>query len=306
MYLEIDEGFLDHPKTIRFCALMQNPEASIYLIRLWTWACRSAPDGNLSGMGSYEVEMAVRYRLLDGKCYDAMVRSGFVDVTEDGCATIHNWATRTGAAIKRMAAKAQALRQRRLHAKGECDPELCPTCTGTEPAQSPERSGDDPPSPVQSSPDKTSQDPERTVPVDGNAPATKRKRVKPAPDYTPEFERLWAETGRSGNKLPAFEAWLGNGSPSVDDVIAGWRHAERHDRRWQGPNPHIPHLSTWLNDRGWEDRPMDGARASPSQRGESVEEILARQRAEREQRRLEAEFLARRAAEIRGAVNAAD
>ena len=134
------------------------------------------------------------------------------------------------------------------------------------------------------------------------APQTpKPKKLKPAPDYPAEFERIWAETGRSGNKFPAFETWLSVGSPSADAVIEGWRHAELHDKRWPG---FIPHLSTWLNVRGWEDRPSDRKPGGLTRviAVSTVDEIQAREREERERRRLAEESAARRAAEVRAAL----
>lgn len=122
MYLEIDEGFLGHRKTIRFCSLMKNPEAPTLLLRLWTWACRSAPDGDLSGMEPYDIEIAVGYRELDGSCFAALVASRFVDVdAETGRPSrIHNWMERTGGAIARMAQAAEKKRLYRIHKDGDC------------------------------------------------------------------------------------------------------------------------------------------------------------------------------------------
>lgn len=190
MYLEIDEGYQDHRKTVHLCGLMMNPEAEVYPIRLWRWAVRSCPDGNLRTMTPYAVETILRYRLMDGKLYAAMVDAGFIDDLPDGTKQIHNWMKRTGGALRRMAKKAQDLQQRRLHANKprKCDPKLCPICTGTEPArasdsagsvpaESPHSDGDDPPRPDQSRPDKTrpvQRDPDARDPVPPSTP--------PAPD----------------------------------------------------------------------------------------------------------------------------
>lgn len=132
------------------------------------------------------------------------------------------------------------------------------------------------PDPV-SGPDQT-----QSVSPAGNAPSPKRvKKPRPAPEYAPEFERIWAETGRSGNKLPAFETWDSLGRPPPADVIAGWQHATRNDYRWRGADPHIPHLSTWLNARGWEDRPTKTPTVAPL----SVDAMRAKEAEERERKR---------------------
>ena len=120
MYLEIDEGFPGHRKTLRLCSLMKNPEAGWYMIRLWTWACRSCPTGNLVGFTAYDVEMACQYRKLDGACFSAMVSAGFVDTDESGPTAIHGWMEHTGGAIKRMEGAAASKKSWRLHKDGKC------------------------------------------------------------------------------------------------------------------------------------------------------------------------------------------
>jgi len=109
MYLEIDDGFLEHPKTLRFCRAVRDPCAPTYLLRLWTWATKSAPDGDLRDMEPDELELILRWPGEPGTCYAALVSAGFIDKDEDG-ATIHNWAERTGGAIVRMEQKGDARR----------------------------------------------------------------------------------------------------------------------------------------------------------------------------------------------------
>jgi len=141
VYLEIDEGFLTHPKTLRFCGRMQDPNAVAYLLRLWTWAARSCPTGELAGMEPYEIEIAVQYRLLDGKCYAAMAAAGFIDEEETGAPSrIHGWMERTGGAIKRMAEEAARKKLYRAHRDNEC-PEGCELCAKGVP-QNERRTGD--------------------------------------------------------------------------------------------------------------------------------------------------------------------
>lgn len=114
MYLQIDEGFATHPKTMMFVGRMQDPNALAYLIKLWTWACRSAPTGDLSEMNAWAIEDVVGYRMLDGKCYAALAGCGFIDETEPGHPkAIHNWHKRTGGDIAKMAAEAQRKRNYR-------------------------------------------------------------------------------------------------------------------------------------------------------------------------------------------------
>lgn len=127
MYLQIDEGFVGHPKTRAFCGRMQDPNAAMYLIKLWTWAVRSAPAGDLSEMNAWSIEDVVGYRLADGKCYAAMVACGFIDEVEVGAPkAIHNWARRTGGDIVKMENEAERKRVLRAHRNNKCDPGSCP------------------------------------------------------------------------------------------------------------------------------------------------------------------------------------
>ena len=104
MYLEIDEGFPGHRKTLKLCSLLCDPQAGWYMIRLWTWACRSCKNGSLLGMSPADIEMAVQYRPLDGACYKAMAAAGYVDENAPGePSRIHDWMSPggTGYAIAR-------------------------------------------------------------------------------------------------------------------------------------------------------------------------------------------------------------
>lgn len=143
MYLEIDEGYPGHRKTLRLCALLKCDTADAYPPRLWAWAARSAPDGDLTGMDAVELELALRWRGEEGVLFAALVRAGFVDQEcANGPTTIHNWAGRTGGAIEKMAARAGMAKERRQHMDGKCI-EACRYCTGTLTLRSPARSSQD-------------------------------------------------------------------------------------------------------------------------------------------------------------------
>lgn len=194
MYLEIDEGFITHRKTLRFCGLMQDQNAFAYLMRLWSWATRGAPDGSLAGMDPTDIEIAVQYRLMDGKCFRAMVAAGFIDTDASGNPTeVHNWSERTGGAIARMESAAKASRTRKERWK-----ERQRNADGTRSGTAEERDGDaeetaengpgthqDKTSPVQSSPAKARQEDQR-------APAGARD-LWPAWTWFQRFKVLWPE-----------------------------------------------------------------------------------------------------------------
>lgn len=166
MYLEIDEGFPGHRKTLRLCSLMRDPLAGWYMVSLWTWACRSCKDGVLAGMGPYEIEEAAKYHKHDGKLCAAMIDAGFIDKDTDGNPReIHDWMKHTGGAIKRMDEGADRKKLYRLHRDGKCDGQSCQWCRtvpgqsqdspNTKPVQIPGQT-EDKPTPTRQ--DKTRQD----------------------------------------------------------------------------------------------------------------------------------------------------
>jgi hypothetical protein len=110
MYLRIDEGFLEHPKTKRFCRLVGDRNGAVYLLRLWTWALNCAPNGDITDAEAEDIEDTIRWRGGAGACYDALVSTGFVD-ERDGRRTIHNWDRWVGADLERMDQVSDARRE---------------------------------------------------------------------------------------------------------------------------------------------------------------------------------------------------
>lgn len=68
----------------------------------------------------------------------------------------------------------------------------------------------------------------------------------------PEFDAFWSLYPRKVAKLAALRAWNKRVAPlEVHDVMAGLNQYLWH---WTGKDlEYIPHASTWLNGRRWED-----------------------------------------------------
>lgn len=124
MFLRLNEGYSDHRKTMRLRSLMRLDTADAYPTRLWQWAVRSSPAGDLTGMEPGEIELAMGYSAMDGRLYEAMVKAGFIDVDENG-ARIHDWKEHTGGDIERMEDRAEQKReyQRRRREQERADRE---------------------------------------------------------------------------------------------------------------------------------------------------------------------------------------
>jgi hypothetical protein len=276
MYLEIDEGFPEHPKTLQLCAALENPTAFAYLINFWRWACRSCQDGDLQGMTAYAIEEAAKYHRHDGKLYAAMAaklggRAGFLDVDESGAPIrIHNWEKRTGAAIQRMEDEAERKRLYRAHKDKKCGQgcKWCETEAGRQKnvrgqsAGHPETSsgpsaGRPQDIPTQSSPDQTSTDPDLTPPSAASIPASQGS--------------LFASG--SGEEQPACQS-----EPTeADSVRKVFDHYRTHHKR-AFPNP-IRESKEWRliaarlregNSVEYLCKSIDGYHRSPFHRGENT------------------------------------
>jgi hypothetical protein len=91
-----------------------------------------------------------------------------------------------------------------------------------------------------------------TVPVkDKKKGVVRGKKANTKPDYTDAFEAFWVQTWGRGNKKAAFAAWEAIEDEDMNAIVVaagGWKVAFA--RREGG---YVPHVSTWLNARGWED-----------------------------------------------------
>lgn len=178
MYLEIDEGFDAHPKTVRLCRVMGDVNAGQYLIRLWAWACRSAPDGNLSGMEAGDIEAIAKYKSADGKLFAALTErwsskfGAWLDLDGDSL-KLHGWDERTGAAIAKMDKRAADMRALRDKRKRERDGNVTSPCNHGETHVGDQTRQD------KTSQDQTSQDPEKTICAETPAASSPPVPVEP-------------------------------------------------------------------------------------------------------------------------------
>ncbi len=106
------------------------------------------------------------------------------------------------------------------------------------------------------------------VPPKGETPApTKKRQRKPkdAPDWKPErFERFWEAYPKHKSKQAAIRAWdaLKADDTTIRNMALGLMR-DLQDPQWQNIQ-FIPHASTWLNQRRWEDEPDEAPKVKPS------------------------------------------
>lgn len=272
MYLEIDEGFDAHPKTVRLCRVMGDVNAGQYLIRLWAWACRSAPDGNLSGMEAGDVESIAKYAPADGKLFAALTErwspkfGAWLDLDGDSL-NLHGWNERTGAAISKMDKRAADMRALRDKRKRERDSTVTAPCnhgdTYVGDQTRPDKTSPDQTRPVQSSDQKENScaNPEPAPLALELVPSSKKQRTQRA--YTQAFETAWKGYVRGEGKAEAFAEWLklapaAGGEESLLMLV-------QRAMEWQRPKlardggKYAVHFCRWLKHRRWEDEPANGS-----------------------------------------------
>lgn len=96
-------------------------------------------------------------------------------------------------------------------------------------------------------------------------------RKSAASEIPPDFDRFWAEYPRKVSKPAALRAWksLKPDSTLADNIIADVK--LRISTEWKGQSiQYIPHPSTYLNQRRWEDETAPTARGSKEEPPERV------------------------------------
>lgn len=88
---------------------------------------------------------------------------------------------------------------------------------------------------------------------------------QPSPSkYQEVFEVFWAQTAKTGNKFSAHKAWLKVGRPPATAMIAAWQAYMKSKDPVDG---FVQHVSTWLNERGWEQEWPEAKNVKPGANG---------------------------------------
>jgi hypothetical protein len=85
----VSTDFFSHHKTRKLKKRLGN-DGVIALLRLWSYAARIKPDGDLSGMSVEDIELASEWEGQDGIFVNTLIESGFVDSIEDSF-VLHDW-----------------------------------------------------------------------------------------------------------------------------------------------------------------------------------------------------------------------
>jgi hypothetical protein len=101
---------------------------------------------------------------------------------------------------------------------------------------------------------------EASVTPIAHARSTKGSKKYTPTAYPEAFEAEWAQTGKVGSKFDAKIAWDRLGRPAFGESWARWMQTDQWQRGF------VPHVSTWLNDRRFEQEPVQGQRPAVSTR----------------------------------------
>lgn len=103
----------DHPKTKRLIRRL-GPGAGWFLIRLWLWARDNRPSGDLTGMTSEDIELAIDWNGENDAFVNELVSVRLLD-GEEGNYRLHDWADHnpwaTGSTMRSLKAKWNAVKR---------------------------------------------------------------------------------------------------------------------------------------------------------------------------------------------------
>lgn len=97
-WIQVYSNIIAHPKThnlseeleLKCAAVKPNVVAAGLVVSLWCWAAQNAVDGDLTGLSAAAIADAAGWRKKPKTFYDAMVKVGFIDESEDGV-QLHDW-----------------------------------------------------------------------------------------------------------------------------------------------------------------------------------------------------------------------
>ena len=90
--------------------------------------------------------------------------------------------------------------------------------------------------------------------TDPLTPDTPEPQASPAGEYTPAFNQFWGAYPNRKGKAQAFKAWRKLSLPDRDAALRDVPERLRRDREWiKDGGQYIPHASTYLNQRRWDD-----------------------------------------------------
>ena len=279
-WIRVFTDFDDNPKTLKLKELLNNPYADALPQRLWRWALKHAPGGDLSRFSARIIVSGCCWET-KGKHPDqviaALKSAGFLD--ED--MTIHDWAEGSGQyETKTINGRARAKRFYDKHKKNQQvdagrieehmpiasrepnagsngdltrrkrldNADLRPLDPDPDPDPDPDKKIKTPPYPPRGVRPET----------DGLTEALEIARPAPRHPDDDDFEKfITAYPAHRRNRMRAEQAWFTmNGKKPALDVILKCLEADKGCDEWgRSSGRHIPGADKWITDRRWEREP---------------------------------------------------
>lgn len=247
-------GLTKHRKFLRLARLLNSQIVAMGALELmWQRAYEHGPD-----LGDpLDVEFGVGWTGEPGQLAAALVDAGFLDTREDGTVAVHDLfdhapdyvLRRTGYETERRKVKHCAhcgveFRSRENRAR-YCTPACRSAAFRETHANARDTHGNAPPAPA------LAPTPKIKIKDTGSAGADRR-----APEDD-GFDAFWAAYPRHENRAKALKAWKAlKPSPAMQEIILRAIADQRTWRQWR--EGFVPHPTTWLHGRRWDDeRPAD-------------------------------------------------
>ena len=181
-WLRLESDIVDHPKTGRLEALLNEPLAGWYVIRALSWMSRFCPTGHVRDSDGTSLESCAKWRGEPRALLSALVACGWLDVVENGWEW-HDWAEHQG----KVAHKAAKERERKAAYRARAAQNVPRDSDGTSAGRPAQRDV--------TGRDVTGREKEgetQSVPLQLEALPTKATRTRKPPDPAAEFVKFKA------------------------------------------------------------------------------------------------------------------
>jgi hypothetical protein len=241
-------GTVDHPKTCALAAVLGIPRyAAVGILEsLWHFTAQYAPRGDVGRWNDAAICHAIAWEREPAVLLEALLDAGWLEHHPQHRLIIHDWDDHMSNGVRAY------LRHHGVKAivSRVAEPRLSISSANAEQARGKgQRKGS---FSVLSSPDPETEDPTRSA-----------------------FAQFWAAYPRRVGKQDAWDAWV-KLRPPLDTILAAlaWQHDQP---RWLEDNRrYVPHPTTYLNHRRWEDeRPLPLRAGTTARTSGNLEAIAA-------------------------------
>jgi hypothetical protein len=239
-----------HPKLIRLAGVLKQPTeiAGLRLIRLWCWTMKYHEDGDLSRCRPEEIAEAAGWKGRASDFSKALKVAGWRDA--DG--RLHDWEDRQGSLVRARKMAAERVRRWRSQRNSDVPDDVTVTV---------KRNSNVPPSL-----------PFPSLPIPSKKPSIGRGGGKDGGSGAlgEGFTAFWTEYPRKVGKHAAVKAWakIAPDAALSSRIVAAVVTQKSWPQWTKDEGQFIPHPTTWLNQRRWEDEPPS-APLAPSKEAEA-------------------------------------